>query len=51
MTEEYPLTRAPYARSGVEERRLVYDLISEVRVLHVLGIVHRGGLERWLGSR
>jgi hypothetical protein len=29
----------------------MYDLISEDRILLVLGIVHRSDLERWLRSR
>jgi hypothetical protein len=29
----------------------MYDLITDDRVLLVLGIVHRSDLERWLRSR
>ncbi|GIU99492.1 MAG: hypothetical protein KatS3mg014_1108 [Actinomycetota bacterium] len=37
-------------RLRVGEYRIMYDVIEEDRVL-VLGIVHRGDLERWLRSR
>ncbi len=30
---------------------VMYDVIVEDRVLLVLGIVHRGDLERWLRNR
>jgi mRNA-degrading endonuclease RelE of RelBE toxin-antitoxin system len=40
-----------FHRLRVGDYRLMYDLISEDRVVHVLGIVHRGDLERWLRSR
>jgi hypothetical protein len=29
----------------------VYDMIDEDRVILVLGILHRGDLERWIRSR
>jgi len=35
----------------VGDYRIMYDLQVEDRVLHVLGIVHRSDLERWLRSR
>jgi mRNA-degrading endonuclease RelE of RelBE toxin-antitoxin system len=40
-----------FHRLRVGDYRVMYDLIAEDRVLHVLGIVHRGDLERWLRSR
>ena len=35
----------------VGDYRVMVDVIAEDRVLHVLGIVHRSDLERWLRSR
>lgn len=40
-----------FHRLRVGDYRVMYDVIVEDRVLHVLGIVHRGDLERWLRSR
>jgi mRNA-degrading endonuclease RelE of RelBE toxin-antitoxin system len=40
-----------FHRLRVGDYRVMYDLIAEDRVLHVLGIVHRSDLERWLRSR
>jgi mRNA-degrading endonuclease RelE of RelBE toxin-antitoxin system len=40
-----------FHRLRVGDHRVLYDLVAEDRVLHVLGIVHRGDLERWLRSR
>jgi mRNA-degrading endonuclease RelE of RelBE toxin-antitoxin system len=40
-----------FHRSRVGDYRVMYDLIVEDKVLHVLGIVHRSDLERWLRSR
>jgi mRNA-degrading endonuclease RelE of RelBE toxin-antitoxin system len=38
-------------RLRVGEYRVMFDLIEDDRVLLVLGIAHRGDLERWLRSR
>jgi len=38
-------------RLRVGDYRVMFDVISEDRVVLVLGIVHRGDLERWLRSR
>ena len=40
-----------FHRLRVGDYRVMYDLITEDRVLLVLGIVHRSDLERWLRSR
>jgi mRNA-degrading endonuclease RelE of RelBE toxin-antitoxin system len=40
-----------FHRLRVGDYRVMYDLVSEDRVLLVLGIVHRSDLERWLRSR
>lgn len=40
-----------FHRLRVGDDRVMYDVITEDRVLHVLGIVHRSDLERWLRSR
>jgi mRNA-degrading endonuclease RelE of RelBE toxin-antitoxin system len=40
-----------FHRLRVGDYRVMYDRISEDRVLLVLGIVHRRNLERWLRSR
>ncbi len=40
-----------FHRLRVGDYRVMYDLLSEDRVLLVLGIVHRSDLERWLRSR
>ena len=40
-----------FHRLRVGDYRVMYDVIDEERVLLVLGIVHRGDLERWLRSR
>jgi mRNA-degrading endonuclease RelE of RelBE toxin-antitoxin system len=40
-----------FHRLRVGDYRVMYDTISEDRVLLVLGIVHRGDLARWLRSR
>lgn len=44
-------TADSFHRLRVGDYRVRYDLIVEDRVLHVLGIVHRSDLERWLRSR
>jgi mRNA-degrading endonuclease RelE of RelBE toxin-antitoxin system len=38
-------------RLRVGDLRVMYDVLSEDRVLLVLGVVHRRDLERWLRSR
>jgi mRNA interferase RelE/StbE len=38
-------------RLRVGDHRVIFDVIDEDRVVLVLGIVHRGDLERWLRSR
>jgi mRNA-degrading endonuclease RelE of RelBE toxin-antitoxin system len=40
-----------FHRLRVGDYRVMYDVIPEDRLLLVLGIVHRGDLERWLRSR
>lgn len=40
-----------FHRSRVGDHRVMYDVIDEDRVVLVLGIVHRGDLERWLRGR
>jgi mRNA-degrading endonuclease RelE of RelBE toxin-antitoxin system len=40
-----------FHRLRAGDYRVLYDVHSEDRVLHVLGIVDRGDLERWLRSR
>jgi mRNA-degrading endonuclease RelE of RelBE toxin-antitoxin system len=40
-----------FHRLRVGEFRVMYDTIPDDRVILVLGIVHRGGLERWLRAR
>ena len=40
-----------FHRLRVGDHRVMYDVIEEDRVILVLGIVHRGDLERWIRSR
>ena len=40
-----------FHRLRVGEHRIMYDVIEEDRVILVLGVVHRGDLERWLRNR
>jgi mRNA-degrading endonuclease RelE of RelBE toxin-antitoxin system len=40
-----------FHRLRVGDHRVMYDVIAEDRVLHVLGIVDRKELERWLRSQ
>jgi len=40
-----------FHRLRVGDYRVMYDVVAEDRVLLVLGIVHRGDLERWLRNR
>jgi mRNA-degrading endonuclease RelE of RelBE toxin-antitoxin system len=40
-----------FYRLRVGDHRVMFDVIEEDRVVLVLGIVHRGELERWLRAR
>jgi mRNA interferase RelE/StbE len=40
-----------FHRLRVGDYRVMYDVVEEDRVVLVLGIVHRGDLERWLRNR
>jgi mRNA-degrading endonuclease RelE of RelBE toxin-antitoxin system len=40
-----------FHRLRVGDYRVMYDVLDEDRVLLVLGIVHRGDLERWIRNR
>lgn len=40
-----------FHRLRVGDHRVLFDVIAEERTLLVLGIVHRGDLERWLRNR
>ena len=40
-----------FERLRVGDYRVMYDVIHEDRIVLVLGIVHRGDLERWLRNR
>lgn len=40
-----------FYRLRVGDYRVMYDVIDEDRVILVLGIVHRGDLERWIRNR
>jgi mRNA-degrading endonuclease RelE of RelBE toxin-antitoxin system len=40
-----------FHRLRVGDYRAMYDVLDEDRVVLVLGIVHRGDLERWIRSR
>ncbi len=40
-----------FHRLRVGDYRIMYDVQVEDRVLHVLGIIDRSDLERWLRSR
>jgi mRNA-degrading endonuclease RelE of RelBE toxin-antitoxin system len=40
-----------FHRLRVGDHRVMYDVLEEDRVILVLGIVHRGNLERWLRNR
>ena len=44
-------TRDSFHRLQVGDYRVMYDTIEEDRVILVLGILHRGALERWIRSR
>jgi len=43
--------RDSFHRLRVGDHRVMYDVIDEDRVVLVLGIVHRGDLERWIRNR
>jgi mRNA-degrading endonuclease RelE of RelBE toxin-antitoxin system len=40
-----------FHRLRVGDHRVMYDVMDDDRVILVLGIVHRGDLERWIRSR
>ena len=40
-----------FYRLRVGDNRIMYDVIEKDRVVLVLGIVHRGDLERWIRNR
>jgi mRNA-degrading endonuclease RelE of RelBE toxin-antitoxin system len=40
-----------FHRLRVGDYRVMYDVIEKDRVILVLGIVHRGDLERWIRNR
>jgi mRNA interferase RelE/StbE len=40
-----------FHRLRIGDYRVMYDIIDEDRVILVLGVVHRGDLERWIRSR
>lgn len=40
-----------FHRLRIGDHRVMYDVINEDRVILVLGIVHRGELERWIRGR
>jgi mRNA-degrading endonuclease RelE of RelBE toxin-antitoxin system len=40
-----------FHRLRVGDHRVMYDVIDDDRVIFVLGVVHRGDLERWLRNR
>ena len=40
-----------FHRLRVGDHRVMYDVIDDDRVILVLGVVHRGDLERWLRNR
>ena len=44
-------TRDTFHRLRVGNYRAMYDVLNDDRVVLVLGIVHRGELERWLRQR
>jgi mRNA-degrading endonuclease RelE of RelBE toxin-antitoxin system len=41
----------PFHRLRVGDHRIMFDVIDEDRAILVLGVVHRGDLERWLRNR
>lgn len=40
-----------FHRLRVGDHRIMYDVLEGERVILVLGIVHRGDLERWIRNR
>lgn len=40
-----------FHRLRVGEHRVMYDVLDQEEVVLVLGIVHRGDLERWIRNR
>lgn len=40
-----------FHRLRVGDHRVMHDIIDDDRVILVLGIVHRGELERWIRGR
>jgi mRNA-degrading endonuclease RelE of RelBE toxin-antitoxin system len=44
-------TQDSFHRLRVGDRRIMYDVLDEERVILVLGIVHRADLERWIRNR
>jgi mRNA-degrading endonuclease RelE of RelBE toxin-antitoxin system len=44
-------TRDVFHRLRVGDLRVMYDVIEADRVILILGIVHRGDLERWIRAR
>lgn len=44
-------TRDSFHRLRVGEHRVMYDVVAGERVVLVLGVVHRGDLERWIRNR
>jgi mRNA-degrading endonuclease RelE of RelBE toxin-antitoxin system len=40
-----------FHRLRIGDYRVMYDVLAEDRVVLILGIVHRGELERWLRRR
>ena len=44
-------TKDRFHRLRVGDHRIMFDLMSDERVLLVLGIVNRSDLERWLRNR
>ena len=40
-----------FHRLRIGDYRVMYDVIEQDRVVLILGIVHRGDLERWIRNR
>ncbi len=40
-----------FHRLRVGDHRIMYDVSEEERIVLILGIVHRGDLERWIRNR
>ena len=40
-----------FHRLRVGDYRVMYDILDDQQVLLVLGVIHRGDLERWLRNR